>query len=173
MKPLKLFHISEKGDIDVFIPRKSKQIWDYKEYVWAISESLIHNYLFPRDCPRICVGQKQINLLTEWIDKKDIEDTRAFVFIAEHWEERYRSCRLYQYEFSPENFKIIDAIAGYYVSESTEKPTRVQVLNNCDEVLESMKVEVLIKTQQELSAIKEKLIQTTNNFSIIKWSNLK
>lgn len=170
---MKLFHISEKNNIAEFVPRKSKQIWGYKEYVWAISEKMIHNYLFPRDCPRICVGDEMIKPLKDWIDKRRVKDKRALVFISENWEERFKSCILYKYEFNPDNFKIIDSIAGYYVSACSEKPIDVYELRNCYEVLESMKVEVLIKREPELRAIKDSIIRATNNFSIIKWNNLK
>lgn len=88
---MNLFHISENGNIGEFVPRKSKQIWGYKEYVWAISERMIHNYLFPRDCSRICVGGEMIKPLTEWVDKKGVKDKRALVFIPENWEERFKS----------------------------------------------------------------------------------
>ena len=50
---MRLFHISEDGYIEKFIPRRSKEIWEYKNYVWAIEEEKIQNYLLPRDCPRI------------------------------------------------------------------------------------------------------------------------
>lgn len=170
---MKLFHISENGNIDEFVPRKSKQIWGHKKYVWAISESMIHNYLFPRDCPRICVGGEMIKPLTEWMDKRGAKDKRALVFISENWEERFKSCVLYKYEFNPGSFKIIDSIAGYYVSEFTEQPIDVCEIRNCYEILESMRIEVLSKSEQELREIKDSIIKVTNNFSIIKWNNLK
>ena len=68
---------------------------------------------------------------------------------------------------------MIDPIAGYYVSELIEKPIHVYEIRNCLELLDSMQVAVLIKRNQELREIKERILQTTNKFSIIKWSNLQ
>jgi hypothetical protein len=36
-----------------------------------------------------------------------------------------------------------------------------------------MRIEVLSKSEQELREIKDSIIKVTNNFSIIKWNNLK
>jgi len=169
---LKLFHISEKGDIDEFIPRKSKQIWEYKEYVWAISEAMVHNYIFPRDCPRICVGNEVITHLSDWVDKEEISDKKALIFIPTSWEEQFKSCTIYRYELDASNFKLIDSIAGYYVSEVIEKSIEINKIADCHKQLQLMNVEVLMKPVIELKEIRQKIIQITNNFSIIRWSNL-
>ena len=170
---LKLFHISEKGDIAQFIPRRSKQIWQYKEYVWAISEAMVHNYIFPRDCPRICVEKEVIRHLSDWVDKEEISDKKAFIFIPTSWEEQFKSCTIYRYELDVSNFKLIDSIAGYYVSEVKEKPIQINKIGDCYKQLQSMNVEVLMKLIKELKEIRQKIIQVTNNFSIIRWSNLQ
>ena len=169
---MKLFHISEHGNIDRFIPRKSKKMWGYKEYVWAISEKMLHNYLFPRGCPRICVGNEVAASLSEWIAEEDARDKKALIFISENWLEKLLACVLYRYEFDDRHFKLIDSIAGYYVSEFTEIPIEVKEIKNCRELLESMKVALIIKSKPELIAIKDRVIQATDFFSIIKWSNL-
>jgi hypothetical protein len=36
-----------------------------------------------------------------------------------------------------------------------------------------MRIEVLSKSEQELREIKDSIIKVTNNFSILKWNNLK
>ena len=153
---LKLFHISENSGIKEFIPRKSKQICGYKAYVWAISESMIQNYMFPRECPRICVDSEMATPLSKWIEEKDVENIKALIFISNDWEKRLKTCALYKYEFNSENFKVIDSIAGYYVSELKEKPIKVYEIRNCLELLESMQVAVLIKQNQELRDIIKK-----------------
>lgn len=51
----RLFHISEEPGIKMFVPRPSPSHFDgiTGNVVFAISESLLHNYLLPRDCPRV------------------------------------------------------------------------------------------------------------------------
>ncbi len=170
---MKLFHISEHKDIDRFIPRRSKQMWGYKDYVWAINEKRLPNYLFPRACPRICIDHKVIPLLPKWVDNQTAPNKRAVVFIREDWEEEFKSCQLYQYEFNPTNFQLIDAIAGYYVSECVEYPISVCKIEKCHQLLAAMEVDVIIINEAELYEIRAELIAKTNSFSIIKWNNLK
>ena len=54
----RLFHISEEGGIDQFDPRPSPSFFaEIKgDVVFAISGKLLHNYLLPRDCPRVRIS---------------------------------------------------------------------------------------------------------------------
>ncbi|HEY9769917.1 MAG TPA: hypothetical protein V6C71_15715 [Coleofasciculaceae cyanobacterium] len=47
---MKLFHVSEEENIIEFVPRYSAHT--EKPVIWAIAESKLAYYLFPRDCPR-------------------------------------------------------------------------------------------------------------------------
>lgn len=169
-RKVKLFHLSEKNNIKTFIPRTSKPIWNHKKYVWAISENMVHHYLFPRDCPRIGISSKVA--LDLGLNEKEIMDTKAYVFIPERWVEKFKSCILFKYEFNPNRFVEIDAIAGYYVSQFVEEPIEVMEVNNCPKLLASMKVRVLYRSDEALEQIKREVVDATNNFSIIRWSNL-
>lgn len=46
-----LFHVSEEFGIERFEPRLSQ--YAEEPVVWAISDKRLHNYLVPRDCPRV------------------------------------------------------------------------------------------------------------------------
>ena len=46
----RLYHVSETPDLTQFEPRVDAR---GRNLVWAIGESRLHNYLLPRDCPRI------------------------------------------------------------------------------------------------------------------------
>ena len=50
-----LFHISEDPGINIFEPRPSPSFFANIQgnAVFAISGQLLHNYLLPRDCPRV------------------------------------------------------------------------------------------------------------------------
>lgn len=52
---MRLFHVSEEKDIDVFVPRKPdrKDLDPNVPLVWAIDEVHLCNFLTPRNCPRI------------------------------------------------------------------------------------------------------------------------
>ncbi|MDB4902803.1 MAG: hypothetical protein JWQ63_2084 [Mucilaginibacter sp.] len=51
----RLFRISEEPGIKIFEPRTSPSHFENisENVVYAISGNLLHNYLLPRDCPRI------------------------------------------------------------------------------------------------------------------------
>lgn len=52
---MRLFHVSEKGNIDVFYPRiPEREDFDKSVgLVWSIDEKHLPNFLTPRDCPRM------------------------------------------------------------------------------------------------------------------------
>ena len=67
----KLFHVSETPNIRLFEPRPDKR---GELAVWAVGEPKLHNYLLPRDCPRITVFAD---------DKTSDEDRSRFLESAE------------------------------------------------------------------------------------------
>lgn len=169
---MKLFHISEDGSSEKFVPRPSKKMWGYKAYVWAISEEKVHNYLFPRACPRICVGNGNLELLSDFMDLVEIKDRKALIFVPNNWKEKIENSLLYQYEFNPANFREIDTIAGYYVSEQIEIPLQKIILKNTLPLLDEMQIEVIFKDSNTLKEICQRVIENFTEFSIIKWQNL-
>jgi hypothetical protein len=68
--------------------------------VWAIDADHLHNYLVPRECPRVTyyAGPKTTTADVEWF----LGSSPAVVSVEAGWLERLRSCRLYCYHMSPE-----------------------------------------------------------------------
>ena len=52
---MRLFHVSEQPDIQVFQPRipTRKELDQTTGLVWAMDEAHLPNYLTPRECPRV------------------------------------------------------------------------------------------------------------------------
>jgi len=50
-----LYHVSEYSHIERFEPRPPpcSGVGPVESVVWAIDEEHLHNYLLPRDCPRV------------------------------------------------------------------------------------------------------------------------
>ena len=167
---MKLYHISENGNIDQFIPKISKEQWGFKKYVWAINEEKIHNYILHRECPRICLDWKERKIISDWIDPKEF---RAYIFVSLDWLERIKSCTLFKYQFSPSNFTEIDSIAGYYVSSEVEIPIGVEEINDCLKTLNSLNIGIKFLDKPHLKQLREVVIQSATKFSIIKWANLE
>ena len=168
-----LFHISENGQIDIFIPRPSKPIWGGKKYVWAIHNNKLNNYILPRDCPRICITGNEIQRFSNWVSSKSLIDKATLIFYPDFWQKRIDNCQLYRYAFNPKNFELIDTIAGYYVSTQIEIPIEKLVIDNCLAELEKRKVKTFALSQKVLFEIKAFTIANIEQFSIIKWDDLE
>ena len=169
--PPRLYHISEEEDIQYFHPRISKEQWNYENYVWAIDEEKIHNYLLPRECPRICIDLEKIKININWLEKFPIENQKAIVFVPDYWKENILLCTLFKYEFDNSNFKLIDKIAGYYVSRKVEVPIRKFEIKNCEQELTNSNAILITLKRAQMLEIKEKVVKDLNDFSIIKWNN--
>lgn len=67
---MRLFHVSEEANIEVFYPRTPARNDLDKNIglVWSIDKERLPNFLTPRDCPRVAY---HIGKNTSELDKKD------------------------------------------------------------------------------------------------------
>jgi hypothetical protein len=169
----RLFHISEESNIEVFAPRPSPSHFDSitGDCVYAISGSLLHNYLLPRDCPRITY---YLSEKTTEADKEKFfgKSTAENIIIVEsRWYQTIANTTLYCYEFSPQNFALLDECAGYYVSYQTETPIQTSVINNVVAELLSRNIE--LRFTPCLIELADDVVKSSLNFSIIRMRNAK
>ena len=169
---MRLFHISEENNIHTFTPRTSIRQWGNKKYVWAISEMMVHNYLFPRNCPRICVQSPDVNKVTSLLEIEVPASCKALIFIPTSWEEKVRSTPLFRYEFANDQFKCIDSIAGYYVSESIQRPIAKEPIKDSASMLQTMGVKVISEEIDTLEDIKDIVANQLKHFSVIRWNHI-
>ncbi|BET68665.1 hypothetical protein ASA1KI_35830 [Opitutales bacterium ASA1] len=121
----RLFHVSDRPDIARFEPRPppSLDCGVHGSVVWAIVEPLLHNYLLPRDCPRVTF------YATASTAPADVErfftgtEATHVVAIESAWLERVRTGKLWLYELPAETFECVDVGAGYFVSREGVEPT--------------------------------------------------
>ena len=172
---MKLFHISEQAGIPCFPPRPADKqtAWPNldKEYVWAISDEMIHNYFFPRNCPRVCwmIGPETTE---EEKDRFRAHGAyRAIICVESHWQDPIAACVLYQYEFDPLHFCPVDYCAGYYVSEYPETPVRVTKLSAIFNLLEER--HVLLEFVENLEPYRKRIAGSNYRFSNIRMKYLK
>ena len=129
---MRLFHVSEESDIEIFIPRipTRSDLNNSVGVVWAITESCLPNFLTPRDCRRVTyhIGRKTIK---DDIVKYISSNTITHVLVLENiWFERMKNTTLYLYEFDTEDFELQDEIAGYYISKKQQIPIAKYKLEN-------------------------------------------
>jgi hypothetical protein len=142
---MQLFHISDNPNIQKFRLRPAdSETWPKlrKSYVWAVNDEMVHNYYFPRNCPRVCrmLGPKSSE---EEHQSFYVEGFfRARLFLEESWRMDIEKAVLYQYEFDTLQFYPIDYDAGYYLSEYSQTPISMTKIENPLELLAAKKIQV-------------------------------
>jgi hypothetical protein len=173
IKNKRLFHISEEPEIKIFDPRPSPSHFDAitGDIVFAISGHLLHNYLLPRNCPRV----------TYYIrPETTVEDRHKFfgeskadhiITVPSEWYETIRATSLYCYEFAPDNFMLLDECAGYYISYQQEEPIAVSVIN--DLIGEILARNVELRFSPAIIPLSEAVARSSLGFSMIRMRNVK
>lgn len=167
----RLFHVSEEKDISIFSPRPSPSHFNALkgDCVFAIEERLLHNYLLPRDCPRVCFYANEQTSAQD--HKRFMAGTRAeyVVAVESRWLETILSTELYLYEFPSATFELLDAVAGYHISYSAVEPIHTLRIRNLLQELAQRGVEVRI--MPSLRELAQAVAASTLAFSCIRMRN--
>jgi len=168
---MKLFHVSEESNIEVFVPRipYREDVDQSKGLVWALTEHQLKKFLTPRDCPRItyCANEATTQ---EDIDKFFTTSSRYCVAIEDIWYKTMANTAIYAYEFDCTNFYFDDK-AGFYVSDKTEKPVSLTVYNDLFSTLFELDIEVRILNN--LWGLAEAIKETSLHLSMCRMGNAK
>lgn len=168
---MRLFHVSEEANIQVFEPRipARKDLDQNIGLVWAIDEERLPNFLTPRNCPRVAyhAGNQ-----TSTYDKRRFftsESTEYVVVIEKTWLDIMRKTTLYLYEFNTDDFVLQDEVAGYYVSAKTQHPVKQYVIK--DLFSELLKRNVEVRICDNLWDIADAVKASTLNWSLCRMAN--
>lgn len=170
---MRLFHVSEEPDIEVFYPRTPTRNDLDKNVglVWAIDEDRLPNFLTPRDCPRVTyhIGKNTSEYdMNEFFTSTSIKHV---VIIEKDWYNRMKNTTLYLYEFDITDFELQDDIAGYYVSKMPQVPIeKYQVADLFSELLNR---NVEIRIVDNLWIIADKVKESSLNWSLCRMNNAK
>lgn len=160
---MKLYHFSDRGDIDVFVPRAPLKHPHAEPLVYAMSERESPLYLFPRDCPRI----------STWVTPETSEDerdqfyaegaARIKSFIDRAYETAWRTGRIYRYTFSADGFEDCQGY-GDWISRTVQHPIEVELIPNLADAAEEhgMSVEVV----DSLVSLGQRL----HDFATMRWT---
>lgn len=164
---MRLFHISEEPDIEVFEPRPSPSHYEQitGDVVFAVSEGMLHNYLLPRNCPRVSF---YAGPHTSESDRAAfLSSSSPYVVAVESaWREAIRDITLYCYEFSTEGFELLDENAGYYISYQKVVPVSRMIITHPLNVLAERGVAVMFVSS--LWPLAEELQRSSLNYSLIR-----
>lgn len=170
---MRLFHVSEEPDIQVFEPRlpKRSDLDPATGLVWSIEESKLSNFLTPRNSPRVAY---HVSSQTTDSDKdrffSSSSVTHALV-IENRWFQTMRNTTLFLYEFTPTDFSLLDRVAGYYTATTTQYPIQKYVLNDLLQELIARNVEVRIV--DHLWDLADAVKGSTLDWSLCRMANAK
>jgi hypothetical protein len=165
-----MYHVSE-NKIEVFYPRKSPlDAPIHGDFVWAIGEKLLHNYVLPRDCPRVCYYPKTFSQMLSYSCMFNLDKKPFVVAVPQYMFDTILNTKLYIHQFAPFNFKLIDEIANYYVSAQIETCINIFEINNILAYFDHNPF-VELKFIKDLEELKNVVIKSDLNFSIIRWKN--
>jgi hypothetical protein len=160
-----VYHVSEEPGIELFEPRGIDPTGEL--LVWAIDDGHLRNYLVPRDCPRVTFSAGPRTTATD--RERFLGSSPAVVAIEAGWLERVRSCRLFCYHLSGDDFTAFDEAAGYLVSRAAVKPLFVERID--DPVTAILQRGVELRVLPNLWSLRDAVVGSTLEFSIIRWRN--
>jgi hypothetical protein len=168
---LELFHISEDPTITHFEPRPANKGSgrEGERLVWAIEDRLLHNYLLPRDCPRVTfyAGTQSE---AEDVEKLMGQTSASYIIAIEDlWFERALTTVLYKYTFDATTFELSDKCAGYFVSREAVKPLSVTKIEQ--PLQEMLRRNVELRIMPSLRKLQEAVIGSSLEFSCIRMRN--
>jgi hypothetical protein len=162
----RVYHVSGTSGIERFTPRESS---DGIERVWCVSAARVHNYLLPRDCPRVTFYAAETTSEADARRFLPDRDAEAVVAIEQRWLDRVMNARLRVYVFDATPFELQDPIAGYYVSQQPVEPLMELAVDDPLDLLLARNVE--FRVLASLAALRAAVIESTLGFSIIRWHN--
>ncbi len=170
----RLYHVSDQPDIIRFAPRPARPGHPNdpgRPVVWAVGERLLHNYLLPRDCPRVTFYARPDSDPTDVARLMGRTAARHVVAVESGWLAAIRAAVLYLYEFSPEGFELFDEGAGYYVRESVVAPLAVRRVDDLLGELAARDVE--LRVTPSLWPLHDAVVASTLQFSCIRMRNAR
>jgi hypothetical protein len=127
-----VFHMSDQPNIARFDPRipPSTSSGVTAPVVWAVGERLLHNYLLPRDCPRVTFYAVRHSTPADVERLMGQTTARHVVAIESRWLARVQRERLWCYTLPADTFEPVDEGAGYYISREAVVPSAVRAVDD-------------------------------------------
>ena len=169
----RLYHISDKPGIKLFDPRPAPHPSAKQNglMVWAIDFEHLHNYLLPRDCPRVTFFA---GLDSDAEDLKRLmggTSAKSVVAIETTWLVEVQKQCLYRYEFNPKTFTLVDEVAGYWISREPVTPVAETKI---DDILAALlEHDIELRIMPSLWKLREEIINSTLEYSIIRMNKAR
>ena len=167
----RLFHFSDDPGITRFEPRlpPSAASGVTDQVVWAVGERLRHNYLLPRDCPRVTFYPAPSSAPADVAQLMAGTSAGHVVAIETGWMPALRQGHLYQYELPPTTFVPIDEGAGYFISRDPVVPLDMRLIDDLLGELLACKIE--LRVMPSLWKLCDAVVASSLHFSCIRMRN--
>lgn len=165
-----LFHVSDREDIALFSPRVAPTDPSARLAVWAIDEQHLGHYLLPRDCPRVCFREGPD---TAEADRHRLllgDPAARVIAIEANWWERVRAATMFVYDLPAQTFQLLDATAGYYVSQAAVTPQARRPVDDLPAAILALGHE--LRVVPDLWPVRDAVVASTLAFSVIRWRNV-
>jgi uncharacterized protein DUF6886 len=168
--PDTLYHVSDAPGIARFDPRPAPEgSGQQGGMVWAIDRAHLHNYLLPRDCPRVTFYALPESTPAD-VDRLMAGTSASYVVAIESgWLPRVLSERLYCYELPGSSFTLADAGAGYYIARAPVVPRAARPIDNL--LGELLAHDVELRVMPSLWKLRDAVVASSLQFSIIRMRN--
>lgn len=169
-----LYHVSDQPDIPLLEPRPVRPHHPRQNMppvVWAIGERLLHNYLLPRDCPRVTFYAAADSDPADVARLLGATAARHVVAIESAWLDAVRTTILWLYELPSDTFELLDPIAAYYVSGEAVRPRTVRRVD--DLLSELARRDVELRVTPSLWPLRDAVLASSLAFSFIRMSNAR
>jgi hypothetical protein len=162
----RLFHVSETAGLTRFEPRMDAH---GRAVVWAIGESRLHNYLLPRDCPRVTYYATATTSAADRARFFSASTTESVIAIERGWLPALENSPLHVYEFAAAQFELEDAVAAYYVCTGPVAPiAHFEVPVPLRALLERP---IELRVLSSLWPLRDVVVESSLGFSIIRLRN--
>ena len=167
----RLYHFSDDPNITRFDPRPppSTSSGVVDNVVWAVGARLRHNYLLPRDCPRVTFYPTSSSAPDDVARLMAGTSAGHVVAIETSWMPALRHGRLYQYELPADTFVPVNPGAGYYISRAPVVPISVVTID--DLLGELLACDVELRVMQSLWKLSDAVVASSLHFSCIRMRN--
>jgi hypothetical protein len=147
----RLFHFSDDGTIDAFVPRSVRvaaprppgEQWLNGPLVWAVTEERVGTYLFPRDCPRIVLWSLEDSTAEDRTTWMSGCAASMLALVEDEWWDRLTTSVLYRYELPTRGF-VPTSDAWMWVCPDAVTPMSVERLDDLPAALTDAGVELRV-----------------------------
>ncbi len=165
----RLYHVSDEPSITRFRPRPTYPGHPLdlpRPVVWAVGERLLHNYLLPRDCPRVTFYARPDSDPADVERLLGVSAARYVVAIESGWLDAVRQATIYLYELPVPAFALVDEGAAHYVSETAVMPLGVSRIDDLFGELARRDVE--LRLTPSLWPLRDVVLASSLQFSFIR-----